>query len=193
MVNVGRIHISVTEEHADLLASIEKNYRIKPSEFFRLTVDYIIDNNMDLELWAHRERLKRIDKEQARVQARITEIETARPVSASPEGKFELPAPRKTAITRSAETRVLDTNHLAGTEQEKGTFQRLGKMIAEKDAGMKAKTWFLEHAKQYPDWISEVLLPGQLPAIEKVLGCSLRAISEVKSSGPESPTEEAVK
>jgi hypothetical protein len=192
MVAVGRIHISVTEEHADLLASIEKNYRIKPSEFFRLTVDYIIDNNTDLELWAHRERLKRIDKEQARVQARITEIETARPVSATPEGKFELPAPRKTVITRSAEVRIADTNHLGGTEQEKGTFVRLGKLIGEREASPKAKTWFQEHAKEHPQWLEE-LPTGHLLAIEKELGCSLRVVSEFKSNGSASPLEEAAK
>ena len=193
MVNVGRIHISVTEEHADLLASIEKNYRIKPSEFFRLTVDYIIDNNTDLELWAHRERLKRIDKEQARVQARITEIETARPVSAHPEGKFELPAPRRTVITtRPVEARILDANHLGGTETEKSTFVRVGKLIGDKEASPKAKAWFQEHAAKYPKWIEDLPI-GHLSAIEKELGCSLRAISEVKSSGHESPTEEAAK
>jgi hypothetical protein len=189
----NRIQVSLTEAHADLINSIEKNYRLKASEFIRLAIDYAVDANTDLELWAAKERLKRIDKDHARVQSRIEELIAARPTAARSDTQFELPGSRNMGISRPAEVRIADTNHLGGTEQEKGTFQRLAKLIAEKDAGPKAKTWFLEHAKQYPEWVEDALLPGQLPAIEKELGCTLRAISELKSDGHESSIEEDAK
>ncbi len=192
MVNQGRIHITVTDEHADLMASIEKNYRIKPSEFVRLIVDHIIDTNMDFELWAHRERLKRIEKEQARVQERIREIETARPVSASPEAKFELPAPRRTVVSRGRDHQAKDPHHLGGTDAERSIFKGLVEPLIDGSARPKAKTWFLEHVQKYPDWLNEIP-PEQIAALETALECVLRVVPEVKSEGAGSPNEEVAK
>lgn len=101
MPSRNRLHISFNDEHADLLRNIEKNYHLKPSEFIRQAIEHIVESNIDLELWASRERLKRIEKDQAQVQVRIKELEAARPISANPGGEFQLPTPSHTPLSNS--------------------------------------------------------------------------------------------
>ncbi len=160
MPSRNHLHLSLSDEHLDLLHSLEKNHRLKPSEFIRLAIDHIIDTNTDLELWAFRERLKRIEKDQAQVQVRIKELEAARPVTASPDEGFQLPAPtlapqqKKHAVF----TNPTGPDRLEGQlEREHTQFLRLNESLAKGEIlGERALVKLKTQASNHPDWLSEL-------------------------------------